>query len=58
MQTGSPLERQVGQAVICMCGTCGRRLVGECTCSYAASMRAEIKALVEQERSKEEILDF
>lgn len=54
----TPLEREVGKAIVCMCGTCGRQLVGECTCSTAAEMRDEIAGLVQQGRTKAQILDF
>jgi cytochrome c-type biogenesis protein CcmF len=52
----TPLEREVGRAVVCMCGTCGRKLVGECECSYAAQMREEIATLVKQGKGKPDIL--
>jgi cytochrome c-type biogenesis protein CcmF len=37
----SPLERELHKDIICMCGTCGRKNLAECTCSQAADMRAE-----------------
>jgi len=54
----TPLEREVGHAVVCMCGTCGRKLVSECTCAKAEEMRSEIAALVKQGQTKKQILDF
>jgi cytochrome c-type biogenesis protein CcmF len=54
----SPIERDVGHAVVCMCGTCGRKLVSECTCAKAEEMRSEIAGLVKQGKTKKEILDF
>jgi cytochrome c-type biogenesis protein CcmF len=54
----TPLEREVGHAVVCMCGTCGRKLVSECTCAKAEEMRTEIAGLVKQGRNKKQILDF
>ena len=54
----SPEEREVGHAVVCMCGTCGRKLVAECTCAKAEEMRTEIASLVKQGKTKKEILDF
>jgi cytochrome c-type biogenesis protein CcmF len=54
----TPVEREVGHAVVCMCGTCGRKLVSECTCAKAEEMRSEIAALVKQGKTKKEILDF
>jgi cytochrome c-type biogenesis protein CcmH len=41
-----------------MCGTCGRKLVSECTCVVAEQMRTEIATLVKQGKTKKEILDF
>ena len=29
----SPLEREMQRDIICMCGTCGRKNLAECTCS-------------------------
>ena len=52
----SKLEREVQGALICMCGTCGRQLVDECACGYAAEMRDEISGLVGQGMTKDEIL--
>ena len=54
----SELERDVGRSIVCMCGTCGRQLVGECTCGTAASMREEIAGLVDQGKTKPEILNY
>ena len=42
LSTRSVLEREVGRELICMCGTCSRKLAGQCECSYAAAMRDEI----------------
>jgi cytochrome c-type biogenesis protein CcmH/NrfF len=44
--------------LICMCGTCGRQLLSECTCGYAANMRAELAKLVAEGRTREQIVDF
>jgi cytochrome c-type biogenesis protein CcmF len=54
----SPEEREAGHAIVCMCGTCGRKLVSECTCAKAEEMRTEIASLVKQGRTKKQILDF
>lgn len=54
----SPVERAVGKRIICMCGTCGRQLVGECTCGYAAQMRDEIRRLAEAGHSEDEIVQY
>ncbi len=52
------LEQELRRAIICMCGTCGRQLVAECTCGYAAQMREEIAGLVRQGLSKDEVLQY
>jgi len=54
----TPIERELQHEIICMCGTCGRRRVGECTCSIAASMRGEIAALVAQGKSREQVYEY
>jgi cytochrome c-type biogenesis protein CcmF len=54
----SELERELGYEIICMCGTCGRKRIGECTCGMAAQMRAEVAQMVAQGRSREQIYEF
>jgi len=54
----TPLERELQHEIICMCGTCGRRRVGECTCSMAASMRGEIAKLVAAGKTREEVYQY
>jgi cytochrome c-type biogenesis protein CcmF len=54
----SALEREVQQGIICMCGTCGRQRVGDCTCGVAAQMREEIAKLVNEGKTKDEIFQY
>jgi cytochrome c-type biogenesis protein CcmF len=54
----SALEKDLYKSIICMCGTCGRQLVGECTCGYAAEMRAEIGNLVKMGLTREQVLQY
>ncbi len=54
----SALEKDLYKSLICMCGTCGRQLVGECTCGYAAEMRAEIGNLVKMGLTREQVLQY
>jgi cytochrome c-type biogenesis protein CcmH len=54
----TPLERDVSHSLVCMCGTCGRKLVSECTCAVAEQMRGEIADLAKRGKTKKEILDF
>jgi cytochrome c-type biogenesis protein CcmF len=54
----TPLERKMQDEIICMCGTCGRKRVGECTCTVAADMRAEISKLAEAGKDREGIIKY
>ena len=54
----SALEKDLYKSLICMCGTCGRQLVGECTCGYAAQMRAEIGNLVKMGLTRDQVLQY
>ncbi|HEX6322335.1 MAG TPA: cytochrome c-type biogenesis CcmF C-terminal domain-containing protein, partial [Vicinamibacterales bacterium] len=53
-----PLARELGQEIICMCGTCGRKRVGECFCGKAAEMRTEITKLVAEGKSRDEVYAY
>jgi cytochrome c-type biogenesis protein CcmF len=52
------LEKDLFKSIICMCGTCGRQLVGECTCSYAEQMRQEISGMVRAGKTREQIIQY
>ncbi|MGH7635895.1 MAG: cytochrome c-type biogenesis CcmF C-terminal domain-containing protein, partial [Gemmatimonadaceae bacterium] len=52
----SPLEKDLQNSIICMCGTCGRKRVGECTCDKAAEMRQQIASLVAAGKTKDEVI--
>ena len=54
----TPLSRELGEEIICMCGTCGRKRVGECTCGKAAEMRAEITKLVAEGKGRDEVYAY
>ncbi|HEY6356684.1 MAG TPA: cytochrome c-type biogenesis CcmF C-terminal domain-containing protein, partial [Vicinamibacterales bacterium] len=54
----SPLEKTMQSSIICMCGTCGRKKVGECTCEKAAEMRDEIARLVAAGKTRDEIIQY
>jgi cytochrome c-type biogenesis protein CcmF len=54
----SPVEKELRSAIICMCGTCGRKRVGECTCPVAAEMRDEIAALVASGKNRDEVIQY
>ncbi len=54
----TPVEKKLRDEIVCMCGTCGRKRVGECTCGTADAMRTEIAALVAAGKSYDEVVDY
>ncbi len=54
----SPVEKKLRDEIVCMCGTCGRKRVAECTCGTADAMRQEISALVADGKSYDEVVDY
>jgi cytochrome c-type biogenesis protein CcmF len=52
------LEKDLHRSIICMCGTCGRKSLAECTCSEAGRMREEIAGLASQGKSRDEIIQY
>jgi cytochrome c-type biogenesis protein CcmF len=52
----SPLEKALRESLVCMCGTCGRQRIAECTCPTAEGMRRELATLVEVGKTREEII--
>jgi len=54
----SQLEKDLQNEIICMCGTCGRKRIGECTCSDAAAMREEVARLVAEGKTREQIYAY
>ena len=54
----SQLEKDLQSEIICMCGTCGRKRIGECTCSLAAEMRGEVSKMVAQGKTREQIYAY
>ena len=54
----SQLEKDLQSEIICMCGTCGRKRIGECTCGLAAEMRAEVAGLIAEGKSREQIYAY
>jgi cytochrome c-type biogenesis protein CcmH/NrfF len=56
--TRTPLEKDLHGAIICMCGTCGRQSLSECTCSTAGDMRAQISTLVKAGKTKDQVLQY
>jgi len=54
----SPLEKDLQGSLICMCGTCGRKRIGECTCEVAAEMREEVARLVQSGMTRDQIIQY
>ena len=54
----SQLEKDMQTEIICMCGDCGRKRIGECLCPLAAEMRGEVATLVAQGKTREQIYAF
>jgi cytochrome c-type biogenesis protein CcmF len=54
----SPAERELQRDIVCMCGTCGRKNLAECTCSKAAEMRTELSRLVKEGKTREEVIQY
>jgi len=54
----SQVEKDLRDHIVCMCGTCGRQRVSECTCGTAEGMRQEIAQLVAAGKSYDEVIDY
>ena len=54
----SPLEKQMQSQIVCMCGTCGRQRISECTCSTADGMRTELAELTAKGLTHDQIVEY
>jgi cytochrome c-type biogenesis protein CcmH/NrfF len=54
----TPLEKDLQGHLVCMCGGCGRKKIGECTCPMAADMRKDLAGHVASGRTREEIIQL
>ncbi len=54
----TPLEKELWRELICMCGTCGRKRIGDFCCSHAAKMRLEVSKLLDEGKTREEIYQY
>ncbi len=50
------VERRLGQRLVCLCGSCGKEPVGVCACEYAANIKRQIAALVDEGKTEDQIL--
>jgi cytochrome c-type biogenesis protein CcmF len=54
----TPLEKELWREIVCMCGTCGRKRIGDFCCSKAAEMRGEVGRLVDSGKTREEVYQY
>jgi cytochrome c-type biogenesis protein CcmF len=54
----TPLEKELWGEIICMCGGCGRKKIGDFCCAKAASMRTEIAKLLDAGKTREEVYQY
>ena len=56
----SALEIDLRRSLVCMCGSpgCGKKILAECTCAEAAATRDELKRLVADGLTRDEVLQF
>ncbi len=54
----TPVEKELWRELVCMCGTCGRKKIGDFCCGYAAQMRAEVRTLLDQGRTKDQVFAY
>ena len=54
------LEIDMRRSLVCMCGSpgCGKKILAECTCAAAADTRAELKRLLAEGLTRDEVLRF
>lgn len=48
---------EVGKELACLCDTCPRRPLDECTCGYAQQQQARIDGLLAEGKTKQEVID-
>ena len=53
----SPIEREIEEQIVCMCGTCTREVIAECRCSAAAKDRGEVRRLLAEGKTEAQILE-
>lgn len=49
---------EVGKELACLCDTCPRRPLDECTCGYAQKQQARIETLLSEGKSKQAVIDI
>jgi cytochrome c-type biogenesis protein CcmF len=51
-------EKEVFKQIVCQCGTCGRQVLSDCTCSTASAMRRKIQELFDAGKSSEQVIEY
>jgi cytochrome c-type biogenesis protein CcmF len=54
----SPLEKSLQSEIVCMCGTCGRQRIAECTCAVAEEMRVELSGLLAKGMTHDQVIEY
>ena len=54
----TPQEKSLQEQIVCMCGTCGRQRLNECTCSTADGMRKELAGLIAKGMTNDQVVDY
>ncbi len=54
----SPAENELFHKIVCMCGTCGRQLLSDCTCGYAARQREEISRMLSDGKTPDQVIEY
>ena len=54
----SPLEKELWGEIICTCGGCGRKRIGDFCCAKAAGMRAEVAKLLDAGKTRDEVYQY
>ncbi|MDA0711365.1 MAG: cytochrome c-type biogenesis protein CcmH [bacterium] len=49
---------EVGKELACLCDTCPRRPLDECTCGYAQQQQARIEALLGEGKTGQQVIDI
>jgi cytochrome c-type biogenesis protein CcmF len=54
----TPAESELFKKIVCMCGTCGRQLLSDCTCSTAEKMRNDISKMVAEGKTVDQVIAY
>lgn len=54
----TPVESDLFHKIVCTCGTCGRELLADCTCGFAAKQRDKISTMLKEGASYEDVIKW